>query len=128
MKRMLVGSVAALVSTLFFAGCGSADNAPVEQTSQELASTAAANGATHGGLDHFYARPDRRACPSPACGGYWLVDPTHHSACDNQPSDTYVAGIYAGNQEVSPPCNDLLTGFLKPDPQDPQYNVFLLEL
>jgi hypothetical protein len=80
------------------------------------------------GLEHVYARPDERLCPSPACGGYWLVDFSSHNACHDQQSSTYVTGIYAGNQEVSPKCSELLTGTLAPDPRHPGFEIFLLEL
>jgi hypothetical protein len=126
MKHLLGGTVAVVLASILYAGCGSADNAPTGQTEQDLANTVA--GSAEGGLRHVYARPDRRLCPSPACGGDWLVAPTFHDACHDQPSDTYVAGIFAGNQEVSPPCNELLTGTIVKDPRDPQYNIFLLEL
>ncbi len=129
MQRTL-GVVLVSVLGLVAMGCGAGDSNPVGQSAQDLAaSTAAGPSATAvGGLRHAYARPDERACPSPACGGYWLVAPSFHDACHDQASSTYVAGIFAGNQEISPPCSELLTGTLVPDPRDPQFNIFELEL
>jgi hypothetical protein len=125
MKRTL-GVVSVSIVALVAVACGSPDSDPVAQNGQDLATATAASAA--GGLRHAYARPDERACPSPACGGYWLVAPAFHNACHDQASSTYVAGIFAGNQEISPPCSELLTGTLVPDPRDPQFNIFELEL
>jgi hypothetical protein len=124
MKDFLIGFIALAALSVLSVGCGSTDNAPVGQGEQDLSGPAMAVG----GLQHVYARPDERLCPSPACGGDWLVVPTFHNACHDQPSNTYVAGIYAGNQQISPPCDELLTGTLVKDPRDPEFLIFELEL
>ena len=131
MKRTM-GLGCLLVGLGMLIGCGGGGDGSLGQSGQELAAsspaTASAASGEGGGLRHDYARADERECPSPACGGYWLVSPSFHNACHDQSSSTYVAGIYAGDQEISPPCDQLLTGTLKPDPRDPRYDVFLLEL
>jgi hypothetical protein len=128
MKRFLVGSVAVAMASVFYVGCGAspASDGQVSQSGADISSSAAT--AAEGGLRHVYARPDERLCPSPECGGYWLVASSFHNACDNQESNTYVAAIRVGDHDLSPTCHELLTGFIVPDPQDPNVNILELEV
>jgi hypothetical protein len=107
-------------------GCGSADGEPTGQTDQ--AATSSSESAKKGESLHAYARPDIRLCPSPACGGDWLVEPSYHSACGKEPSFQYVTGVYAGNERLSPACSALLFGTLVTDPEFPEYYRFEVEL
>jgi hypothetical protein len=122
---LLAGALAA-----FAAGCGSGDGQSTERSSQALGGgdTPEATEAPPGGLLHVYARPDIRLCPSPACGGDWLVKASYHSACSSEPAFQYVTGVYAGDERVPPKCDALLVGTLVKDPDSPGYYRLELEL
>ena len=82
----------------------------------------------------FYARPDPRLCPSPACGGYNLFD-------GSQPTDGpcqaplqfvhYVTRIFSQKEDgtrtrINPSCDHLLTGLIEPDPDFPHYDILVV--
>ena len=82
----------------------------------------------------FYARPDPRLCPSPACGGYNLFD-------GSQPTDGpcqatlrfvhYVTRIFFQKEDgtltrINPPCDQLLRGSIEPDPDFPHYDILVV--
>ena len=82
----------------------------------------------------FYARPDPRLCPSPACGGYnlfegWLptADPCHGQLQFMH----YVTGIYVRKADgtltrINPSCDELLIGSIEPDPRFPPYDILVV--
>ena len=113
------------INSVFAVGCGAAADPPTGESDQAVSSTPPIG--IKGGLQHVYARPDKRLCPAPECGGDWLVPAADRNACNDQPSTTYVAGIFAGDKQIDPPCSEELPGFLVPDPRDPSLNIFQLE-
>ena len=79
----------------------------------------------------FFPRPDARDCPSPSCGGFFLIAPDSGiNPCAIGLGANYVTGIFrrVGGSLVGvfSACNQLITGSTEADPENPGFEIFVL--